>query len=88
MLTKLPRRAAFVRSGDDVGVMYTNNLPKPLTGDAFAERLQAIYHQTHERYCRPKEEVERALFGNPRNQETLTTPTEEPDTPLRRWEEL
>ena len=87
-LNRLPRRAAFVRSGEDVGVIYTNDTPKPLTGEAFQARLQTVYEQTHAKYCRPKEEVERGLFGTTKDSDTPPEKPDEPEPPIRRWEEL
>lgn len=62
MLTQLPRRAAFVRSGEDVGVIYTLPAPKQISGRELAERLQAIQAQTRTTYCHPREEVERRIL--------------------------
>jgi hypothetical protein len=51
MLTELPRRAAFVRSGEDVGVIYTDNAP-PYHFDMYMrERMFMICYQTQTKYC-------------------------------------
>src|SRR6266516_2104845 len=52
MLTQLPKRAAFVRSGDDVGVIYTDDTPPPVDSATFHERLRLIRDQTRQKYCR------------------------------------
>jgi len=62
-LSSLPRRAAFVRSGDDVGMIYTFDTPHKLTGVALAERMRVIQAQTRAKYCRPRDQ----LFRNPDN---------------------
>ena len=57
MLTQLPKRAAFVRSGDELGVIYTENtlpLCKPTELD---KRLEQIRGQTRQTYCVPKESL-------------------------------
>jgi Type IV secretion-system coupling protein DNA-binding domain len=59
MLTNLPRRAAFVRSADTVGVIYTHNAIPPLPRDMLYTRISGILNQTRQIYCRPKAEVER-----------------------------
>jgi hypothetical protein len=88
MLPKLPRRAAFVRSGEDVGVVYTTDTAKPVSGAEFTNRLQAIQTQTHEKYCKPKAEVEAGFFKASEKTETKTEPEIDSDTPPQRWEEL
>jgi hypothetical protein len=64
MLTQLPRRAAFVRSGEDVGVIYTLPTPKRLSGQELTERIQLIREQTRITYCHPCEEVELRILGD------------------------
>jgi len=63
-LSTLPRRSAFVRSGDDVGMIYTFDTPPHLTGSELAARMQAIQAQTRAKYCHRRAEVEQ-LFRNP-----------------------
>jgi len=84
MLTQLPERAAFVKSGEAVRVVYTENTPPRATGEDFQARLRFIREQTRQTYCRPRAEVER----------TFATAAAEADasTTLRvpgrsRWEE-
>jgi hypothetical protein len=61
MLTQLPERAAFVKSGEDVRVVYTENTPPRATGEDFQARLRFIREQTRQTYCRPRAEVERTF---------------------------
>jgi len=65
MLTQLPRRAAFVRSGDDVGVIYTLDTPAQLEGTLLTDRMAIIRDQTRATYCRPKQEVEQDIAKGP-----------------------
>jgi hypothetical protein len=58
MLTHLPRRAAFVRSADTIGVIYTHNTIPALPGNMLYERALHVLQQTRATYCRPKAEVE------------------------------
>jgi hypothetical protein len=58
MLTSLPRRSAFVRSADTVGVMYTLSTPPALPSMALFELIKGVLFQTRATYCRPKAEVE------------------------------
>jgi hypothetical protein len=59
MLTNLPRRAAFVRSADTIGVIYMHDAIPPLPSPMLYERAKGILKQTRATYCRPKAEVER-----------------------------
>ncbi len=61
MLTSLPRRAAFVRSGNDVGVLYTHHTPQRVKNTDLRKRAAAIVLRTRQKYCHPREEVEAAL---------------------------
>jgi hypothetical protein len=83
MLTRLPRRMAFVRSDEHIGVIYTTDTPVRVTGAPLAERVQAIQEQTRQKYCHSRNAVEflalscdaaqqRGLAGRGR----LTTSTE------------
>jgi len=77
MLTSLPRRAAFVRSGDEAGVIYTDNTPPHVDAATLHQRLALIRDQTRHRYCRSLDEPGDAA-------PLPTRPIEEP--PLPRWE--
>lgn len=55
MLTQLPRRSAFVKSGEDIGVIYTFPTPPEVQGIDLSNRRLAIIHQTRQRYCNPKD---------------------------------
>ena len=96
MLTNLPRRAAFVRSGQDIGVIYTHNTAPRLAGQAFTQRVQTIREQTRVKYCHPRQAVEQ-LFKplidedinnnvTPVVSHPLQQPKKEP-TPISRWED-
>jgi hypothetical protein len=65
MLTSLPPRYAFVRSGDDQGTIRTFDSPKGVEGLELNQRLQQIQRQTRETYCHPREEVEGRLRDKP-----------------------
>lgn len=58
MLTQLPRRAAFVRSGETVGVIYTYDTPGHLKTPALRDRVQEILACTRATYCHPRDQVE------------------------------
>lgn len=91
MLSSLPRRAAFVRSGDDVGVIYTHNIPQRVSQAEHAARLNAIRQQTRAKYCHPREEVEQRLLaevdGGSGQPSSPGQPTS-PDALLGGWEEV
>jgi hypothetical protein len=75
MLTLLPKRAAFVRSGEDVGVIYTDKTAEHCNISELGRRYYLIRGQTRAKYCKPKEE--------------LVTPTSASNEPfLSRWEEV
>lgn len=59
MLTSLPTRAAFVRSADTVGVIYTHSTAPALPRRALFERALGILEHTRQVYCHPRAEVER-----------------------------
>ena len=81
MLTALPRRAAFVRTGDTVGVIYTHDTPPALSRWDLSDRTAYIKDHTREVYCHPRAEVER-LFLAPGS-------SQPPDVqPVSRWEEV
>jgi hypothetical protein len=81
MLTNLPRRAAFVRSAETVGVIYTEDTPDHLQGRELVKRIQAILTQNRNKYSHPKDEVER-LFTQPGDT------TAAPAPPTARWEDI
>jgi len=81
MLTQLPKRAAFVRSGDTVGVIYTHNTAPTLPRRELFMRAKDILEHTRIVYCHPRAEVER-LFLAPGNNKPPDNP------PVSRWEEI
>ena len=90
MLTNLPRRAAFVRSAETVGVIYTEDTKDRLQGRELIARIQAILTQTRKKYSHPRAEVER-LFTQVGTTDTKIPKSEAREviaSPLPRWEEL
>lgn len=73
-LTMLPRRAAFVRSGDDVGVIYTHDTPARVSGAELSQRLARIKAQTRAKYCHPREQVQQLLTAEFEPVTATTTP--------------
>jgi hypothetical protein len=63
MLNGLPPRAAFVRSGKTVGVIYTHDTPPKLLDRRYRELVRTVTDQTRQTYCRPRADVEQALWG-------------------------
>ncbi len=99
MLVELPRRSAFIRSGTDIGVMYTNTTPLRLSGEALTQRSIIIRDQTRERYCHPRQQIEQALLAEEEvyevahNTEELSPELRESleavaDMPPSRWEDV
>lgn len=88
MLSSLPPRAAFVRTTDTVGVIYTNNTPPRLTGQDLVQRAKIILTQTRQKYCHTRAEIEQALT-QPRTV-AATTPASNTKMPVAvsRWEEV
>jgi hypothetical protein len=82
MLANLPRRAAFVRSGDTMGVIYTHDTAPSLPREELYERAKAILLQTRQTYCHPRAEVEK-LFMAPKPAQPQA-----PMKPINRWEEI
>jgi len=82
MLTSLPKRAAFVRSGDTVGVIYTHDTQPPLPNHELYGRAKDILEHTRMVYCHPKAEVERSFSQNTGNAGTSNV------QPVSRWEEI
>ncbi len=70
LLTQLPRRHALVRSGDDIGRIYTDDTPPMLDGASLQQRIQMVQAQTRATYCRRRDEVEQALRGEKFGAET------------------
>lgn len=83
-LMSLPRRTAFVRSGEDVGAIHTHDTLEPVSWEEFLDRLGRIRWQTIEKYCKPKAEVEGAPDQNTNN----NPPDDNQEPPLSRWEEV
>ena len=95
----MPPRAAFVRSGELIGVIYTNETPEAVSEVELDERLDIIQEQTRAKYCHPKAEVEQAFMPTqppsaaPKSDDA-TLPVEQPPTtppvepPVSRWEEI
>jgi hypothetical protein len=87
MLTQLPQRAAFVRTGNEVGVIYTDDTPPKVSDREYQHRLQQIREQTRAKYCHPREEIEQTFM--PADTPTAPAPVEAEvvETPAPRWEE-
>jgi hypothetical protein len=79
MLVQLPRRAAFVRSGDDIGVIYTDNTLAPCDEEFVEARTTQIIVQTIQKYCYEVKVADSPPL-NP------TTSSDEPT--VHRWEEV
>lgn len=62
-LTHLPQRHAYVKGGDDIGLIYTLQTPPKLEGQALTDRLRMIQAQTRAKYCRPRDEIDRMYKG-------------------------
>jgi hypothetical protein len=87
MLNSLPRRAAFVRSGDDVGVIYTHNTPQRVYDIELGPRIAAIRDQTRAKYCHPRGDVERGFMADD-DQSGPGQPPDTPNAPNDGWEEV
>lgn len=86
MLANLPKRAAFVRSGSDVGVFYTHDTPKRIKEQELLVRVRGIQAQTRLKYCHPRAEVERMFAAT--DDPEISVPSEPTKVPqLSRWEE-
>ena len=98
MLMSLPRRAAFVRSGETVGVIYTQDTPKLPSEREQAERTTFVRDQTRTKYCHPRAKVEAEavvtatttpIDASTGNADTTTAKQDDtPQSPLSRWEEV
>jgi hypothetical protein len=61
MLTQLPKRAALVRSGGEVGVIYTDDTVPHVEANELQQRLYLIRSQPRQKYCRPKDQPKASL---------------------------
>lgn len=89
MLTQLPRRAAFARTGDTVGVIYTHNTPKAATPSDLRARTLAVQAHTRLTYCRSLDGKEdTAVAPAPSTQVDDTVDSKQPQEAVHsRWEE-
>jgi hypothetical protein len=78
MLTQHNNRWAFVRSGQDVGTIQTLDTPPPTVGPDLAGRLNFLREQTRQRYCHPRQDIEKSEQQPPANEGGLPA----------RWEEV
>jgi hypothetical protein len=78
-LSSLQQRTAFIRSNSEVGIIYTDDLPEPLTGAALTEREHGIRQQSYDKYYRPKAGIESEAHME-------TSPETETNTKPSRWE--
>lgn len=76
-LVQLPKRVAFVRSGNDVGVIYTDDTMPQMDEYTVLGNYSLIKVRTREKYCR---HVTASQPASP------NTPDDEP--PIARWEEV
>jgi len=76
-LVQLPKRTAYVRSGNDVGVIYTDDTLPPMDEDTVLGNYSLIKVRTRQKYCR---HVSSSQPPSPH------TPDDEP--PIARWEEV
>ena len=61
MLNSLPRRAAFIRSGEDVATIFTEDTPEMVSPATLRQRVERIKAATRQKYCKPRSEVERDM---------------------------
>jgi hypothetical protein len=80
MLTSLPKRAAFVRTADTTGVIFTHDTPPMLADYALRGRVHDIIDHTRYVYCHPKAEVEKSFLP-------VAQPVAQAQ-PASRWEEV
>ena len=78
ILVHLPKRAAFVQCGEDIGVIYTHKTPARLDGQSLAARRLFVREQTRQAYCHPREQFE---------QHVVSESTTDPNT-FSRWEDV
>jgi hypothetical protein len=58
-LMSLQFRHAYVKAGDEVGVIRTDDTFEPVSDEELNERLALIRTQTRLKYCKPKAELEK-----------------------------
>lgn len=88
MLTQLPHRAAFVRSGDTVGVIYTQHTPKNAPSSELRARVLAVQAHTRLTYCHPLDGQNGTAVVTAQPAGTLTVNSQQPQDAVRsRWEE-
>jgi hypothetical protein len=61
MLIQLPDRAAFVKSGNEVGTIYTYDTPHRVSDTELKTRLAVVREHTRAKYCHPRESIEKAI---------------------------
>lgn len=91
MLIQLPSRAAFVKSDKAVGVIYTHDTPKQMSGDDLKGRLRFIQEQTRQMYCHPRQQIEHGFVDGMTPESAESGAVERPlrhETPITRWEEV
>ncbi len=76
-LVQLPKRVAFVRSGNDVGMIYTDDTLPQMDEYTVLGNYSLMKVRTREKYCR---HVTASQPASPH------TPDDEP--PIARWEEV
>jgi hypothetical protein len=89
MLNQLPRRCAWVRSGNDTGTIYTHETAPPLSRVGLFDRIKFILEHTRAVYCRPRTEIEQrftapqsagnGVVGQPMHQHTASIQPVQPD---------
>lgn len=60
-IINLPKRTAFVRSGETVALIETDDTPEMVTPSSLAGRKQQIREQTRQNYCRAAYDVEQEI---------------------------
>jgi hypothetical protein len=78
-LVQLPKRVAYVRSGNDVGVIYTDDALPQMDEYTALGNYSIIKVQTRDKYCRQVKTVDSPPISP-------NTPDDEP--PISRWEEV
>ena len=86
MLANLPKRAAFVRAGETVGVIYTNDTKQGVVPEMLQTRIATIQAQTRLTYCHPREDIEQAIL-NDEAIPAVASPSN-PAVRMSRWEQL
>ncbi|HEY6540276.1 MAG TPA: hypothetical protein VIZ18_05030, partial [Ktedonobacteraceae bacterium] len=78
-LVQLPRRLAYVRAGNDVGVIYTDDALPQMDEYTALGNYSIIKVQTRDKYCR---QVRAA------DSPTINPNKSDDEPPIARWEEL